>query len=172
MFTKVVRIFLNTKLNIKILESYYEFLIIVIVKLNFHSVINSSMKIIPIFFLIQVMFCHFWILVNRYLIWNFSSGLKNFVWSGKKNTAHFCLLSILNELLLAEIRNFILWFHLQRMDSQSISNSCLKLNMVYSSWNIFLYKCMRNPSCLTVHRHQKCAATQLHSTSVNTTILT
>ena len=29
-----------------------------------------------------------------------------------------------------------------------------------------------NPSWLTVYRHRKCAATQLHSTAVNTTILT
>ena len=37
--------------------------------------------------------------------------------------------------------------------------------------HIFLYKCMRNASWLTVYRHQKCASTQLHSTAVNTTIL-
>ena len=37
--------------------------------------------------------------------------------------------------------------------------------------HIFLYKCMRTPSWLTVYRHQKCAATQLHLTAVDTTIL-
>ena len=33
--------------------------------------------------------------------------------------------------------------------------------------HIFLYKCMENPSRLTVYRHRKCAVTQPHSTAVN-----
>ena len=42
----------------------------------------------------------------------------------------------------------------------------------YVSNHIYFYKRMRNPSWCTVYRHRKCAATQLHSTAVKTTILT
>ena len=56
----------------------------------------------------------------------------------------------------------------KRRFTQAVSESPV---WPHVSNHIFLYKCMRNPDCLTVYRPRKCAVIQLYSRPINTTLI-